>query len=192
MVCRFGSCRKGPGIYFKSKNAFLSHILAVVIHLWSDSFHLRGGCDLKSKVFHPKKFEFFLMKYVPDTQPVGPGHCVKSFLAFLLMSMLFNQALSRPVSSFTLPRLTIRGESGLASTIGTSPVPNKMDRSVELFSNLRKTSCCVMVVFSLFHCSWLKFSTLLPSSCASFGVLASLMLSAVCWSLNRSTFAYCI
>ena len=52
--------------------------------------------------------------------------------------------------------------------------------------------CCVILCFSLFHCSWLKFSTLLPSSCASFGVLASSILSAVCWSLNRSAFAYCM
>lgn len=62
------------------------------------------------------------------------GDCVKSFLVFLLMPILFNQALSIPVSSFALPRLTIREEvnpiSEKFATIGDPDMPGLPNFSV--------------------------------------------------------------
>ncbi len=56
------------------------------------------------------------------------------------MSMLFNQALSIPVSSFTLPRLTIRGEVNPVSekfaTIGDPDMPGLPNFSVLSKDNL--------------------------------------------------------
>jgi hypothetical protein len=72
--------------------------------------------------------------------PITRGHYVKYFLAFLLMLIPFNQALSIPVSSSTLPRLTIREEVNPVSekfaTIGDPDMPGLPNFSVLSKDNL--------------------------------------------------------